>query len=83
MKKDFGLSRFGAEDQEIKTKSDVGPIKWMSPEAIKDKVCFVCVDTINIVLMIVFNLLLLLLLLKINFKIKIKGLFTSKKKINK
>merc|ERR1712146_30947 len=35
---DFGLSRFGAEDQEIKTKSDVGPIKWMSPEAIKDKV---------------------------------------------
>merc|ERR1712000_694749 len=25
------------EDQEIKTKSDVGPIKWMSPEAIKDK----------------------------------------------
>jgi tRNA A-37 threonylcarbamoyl transferase component Bud32 len=38
---DFGLSRFGGEDEEIKTKSDVGPIKWMSPEAIKDKVyCF-------------------------------------------
>jgi serine/threonine protein kinase len=35
---DFGLSRFGGEDEEIKTKSDVGPIKWMSPEAIKDKV---------------------------------------------
>jgi len=34
---DFGLSRF-AEDDENKTKSDVGPIKWMSPEAIKDKV---------------------------------------------
>jgi len=34
---DFGLSRF-AEADENKTKSDVGPIKWMSPESIKDKV---------------------------------------------
>merc|ERR1711916_141563 len=35
---DFGLSRF-AKDQEVnKTKSDVGPIKWMAPEAIKDKI---------------------------------------------
>lgn len=33
---DFGLSRF-AEEDENKTKSDVGPIKWMAPEAIKDK----------------------------------------------
>lgn len=35
---DFGLSRFADPDAENKTKSDIGPIKWMAPEAIKNKV---------------------------------------------
>jgi serine/threonine protein kinase len=36
---DFGLSRQKeAKEFESKTKSDVGPLKWMSPEAIKKKV---------------------------------------------
>jgi len=38
---DFGLSRMGAKDASStlhKTKSDVGPLKWMAPEAIRDKV---------------------------------------------
>ena len=35
---DFGLSRFGAPDDDNQTKSDVGPLKWMAPEAIKARV---------------------------------------------
>jgi len=36
---DFGLSRQKeAKEFESKTKSDIGPLKWMSPEAIKKKV---------------------------------------------
>jgi len=35
---DFGLSRFGSADDENQTKSDVGPLKWMAPEAIKQRV---------------------------------------------
>lgn len=35
---DFGLSRFGAaDDTNNQTKSDVGPLKWMAPEAIKQR----------------------------------------------
>jgi serine/threonine protein kinase len=36
---DFGLSRFGGGDDETnQTKSDVGPLKWMAPEAIRGRV---------------------------------------------
>jgi len=35
---DFGLSRFGNADDDNQTKSDVGPLKWMAPEAIKARV---------------------------------------------
>ncbi len=34
---DFGMSRLIADDHGNTTKSDVGPIKWMAPEAIKYK----------------------------------------------
>eukprot|EP01108_Squamamoeba_japonica_P004865 TRINITY_DN3831_c0_g4_i3.p3 TRINITY_DN3831_c0_g4~~TRINITY_DN3831_c0_g4_i3.p3 ORF type:complete len:149 (+),score=63.54 TRINITY_DN3831_c0_g4_i3:244-690(+) len=35
---DFGLSRRCFGEVENQTKSDVGPLKWMAPEAIKDRV---------------------------------------------
>jgi serine/threonine protein kinase len=35
---DFGLSRRAFGEIENQTKSDVGPLKWMAPEAIKDRV---------------------------------------------
>lgn len=34
---DFGLSRIGEPDEAQKAKSEVGPLKWMAPEAIKDR----------------------------------------------
>ena len=35
---DFGLSRKGQEEGALnQTKSEVGPLKWMPPEAIKDR----------------------------------------------
>jgi len=34
---DFGLSRKGGEQSEV-TRSDVGPLKWMPPEAILEKI---------------------------------------------
>jgi len=34
---DFGLSRYGRENESHTTKSDVGPIKWMAPECIRDR----------------------------------------------
>jgi len=35
---DFGMSRQTLEDQTNKTASDIGPIRWMAPEAMKQKV---------------------------------------------
>jgi serine/threonine protein kinase len=35
---DFGLSRRAFGEVENQTKSDVGPLKWMAPEAIKNRV---------------------------------------------
>ena len=35
---DFGLSRRCFGEVENQTKSDVGPLKWMAPEAIKNRV---------------------------------------------
>eukprot|EP01119_Soliformovum_irregulare_P023430 TRINITY_DN8171_c0_g2_i5.p1 TRINITY_DN8171_c0_g2~~TRINITY_DN8171_c0_g2_i5.p1 ORF type:complete len:697 (-),score=142.45 TRINITY_DN8171_c0_g2_i5:250-2340(-) len=35
---DFGLSRKDSENESNQTKSGVGPLKWMPPESIKDKV---------------------------------------------
>jgi serine/threonine protein kinase len=36
--KDFGMSRVLQQDIEGKTKSDFGPIRWMSPESIGQQV---------------------------------------------
>jgi hypothetical protein len=34
---DFGMSRFVEEDQKGTTRSELGPIRWMSPESLKNK----------------------------------------------
>jgi serine/threonine protein kinase len=34
---DFGLSRLGNESKVVYSKSDIGPLKWMSPEAVQKK----------------------------------------------
>jgi len=35
---DFGLSRYGKENEIQTTKSNVGPVKWMPPESIREKI---------------------------------------------
>jgi serine/threonine protein kinase len=34
---DFGMSREVAENQRGTTKSELGPIRWMAPESLKNK----------------------------------------------
>jgi fibroblast growth factor receptor 1 len=34
---DFGLSRLGNGSNVVYSKSDIGPLKWMSPEAVQKK----------------------------------------------